>query len=74
VDDSTCELKKMYCLPQYRGQGLGRTLMEFAPIKARELGFKRMILETAAPLKRGHRPIQPLWVSALCSGQSFSTL
>jgi putative acetyltransferase len=78
VDDSTCELRKMYCLPQCRGQGLGRRLMEFALTKARELGFRRMILETASPLKEaiglysrfGFQPYVPAHLSARCD-QAF---
>jgi len=51
VDETTCELRKMYILPNQRGQGLGKQLMEFALSKAREMGFKRVVLETASPLK-----------------------
>ncbi len=51
VDDATCELRKMYVLPDYRGKGLGKCLMEFALKKAKEMGFKRVVLETASPLK-----------------------
>lgn len=50
VDNTTCELRKMYCLPEHRGCGVGRVLMEFALAKARELGYNRVILETASPL------------------------
>lgn len=51
IDGSTCELRKMYALPSQRGKGLGKSLMEFALTKAREMGFKRVVLETASPLK-----------------------
>jgi putative acetyltransferase len=51
VDEMTCELRKMYALPSQRGRGLGKKLMEFALKKAREMGYKRIILETATPLK-----------------------
>jgi putative acetyltransferase len=51
VDETTCELRKMYVLPDYRGKGLGKSLMEFALKKAKEMGFKRVVLETASPLK-----------------------
>lgn len=50
-NDTTCELRKMYCLRSARGQGLGKQLLEFSIQKARELGFTRMVLETASPLK-----------------------
>jgi putative acetyltransferase len=51
VDEMTCELRKMYALPSQRGRGLGKKLMEFALKKAREMGYQRIILETATPLK-----------------------
>lgn len=47
----SCELRKMYCLADSRGKGLGKELLEFALAKARELGFSRITLETASPLK-----------------------
>ena len=49
--DTTCELRKMYCLPTSRGKGLGKMLLELSIEKARELGFSRVVLETASPLK-----------------------
>ena len=47
----TVELRKMYLAPSLRGQGQGRRLLEWALARARELGFARMTLETAAVLK-----------------------
>ena len=46
-----CELKKMYLLPEFRGQGIGKTMLERAIDKARSLGFTRMELDTASVLK-----------------------
>jgi putative acetyltransferase len=51
VDKQTCELRKMYLHKAYRGKGLGKFLLDDALSKARRLGFKRMILETASVLK-----------------------
>lgn len=45
------ELRKMYLSPAVRGRGQGRSLLEWAIDRARELGFRRMTLETAAVLK-----------------------
>lgn len=47
----TVELRKMYLVPALRGRGQGRRLLEWAFTRARELGYTRMTLETAAVLK-----------------------
>jgi putative acetyltransferase len=51
VEEQTCELRKMYLQKAHRGKGLGKLLLEDALSKARQLGFERMVLETAAVLK-----------------------
>jgi putative acetyltransferase len=51
VDKHTSELRKMYLQKAHRGKGLGKLLLEDALSKARQLGFERMVLETAAVLK-----------------------
>jgi len=51
VESRTCELRKMYLHRSCRGKGLGKFLMESALSEARQLGFKRMTLETASVLK-----------------------
>ena len=51
VDKQTCELRKMYLHKAHRGKGLGKLLLEDALSKARQLGFERIILETASVLK-----------------------
>jgi len=51
VSDTICELRKMYLEKSIRGQGHGRRLLEHALARARQLGFDRMVLETANVLK-----------------------
>jgi putative acetyltransferase len=46
IDEKTCELRKMYLLNNYQGQGLGKLMMEDAFKKARELGYSEIVLET----------------------------
>ncbi|MDP2338455.1 MAG: GNAT family N-acetyltransferase [Bacteroidota bacterium] len=46
LPESTCELVKMYLLPEARGIGLGRTLIERCLQMARENGYKQVYLET----------------------------
>jgi len=45
-DVATCELRKMYFLPQARGHGAGAAMMERCLEAARELGFSQCYLET----------------------------
>lgn len=43
---NVCELQKMYFLPQARGRGLGKQMMEFCVAKAREFKYEQIYLET----------------------------
>lgn len=52
LDTDTCELVKMYLLPQARGHGLGRLLIEKCINAAREMGYKKIYLETMPELKQ----------------------
>jgi putative acetyltransferase len=52
LNDNTCELRKMYFLPEIRGFGLGKRLLERAVDHARRLGFRAIVLETISVLQR----------------------
>ncbi len=45
-DADTCELRKMYFLPQARGLGAGRAMMTRCLETARGFGFRRCYIET----------------------------
>lgn len=45
---SVCELRKMYILPEGRGQGGGRLIMDACLEGARSAGYTQMYLETVA--------------------------
>ena len=51
VPGDTCELVKMYLLPEARGLGLGRLLIEKCLQFAKESGYKNVYLETMPELK-----------------------
>ncbi len=51
LPEDTCELVKMYLLPEARGIGLGRKLIEQCLEKANENGFQQIYLETLPELK-----------------------
>ena len=44
----TCELKRLFVLPNYRGQKIARTLIAEALSRARTRGFTRAVLDTDA--------------------------
>lgn len=46
ADEKTCELRKMYFLPEIRGLGLGQELLSMCIEGARKAGYTRMYLET----------------------------
>jgi len=45
-EGNTCELQKMYFLPEARGKGLGAKMIEKCMKKAKEFGFEQCYLET----------------------------
>ena len=51
VEADACEVRKMYLSKSARGKGLGKKLLQRLLQKAKELGFKRVELETASVLK-----------------------
>jgi putative acetyltransferase len=74
VSASICELRKMYLARPVRGQGWGRRLLEHALNRATQLGFARVVLETATILsdaialyeRYGFRPYKPDHFAGRC--------
>lgn len=44
------EVKRVFLRPEWRGQGLGRALMEHLEERARARGYRRLVLESGEPL------------------------
>lgn len=71
---TTCELRKMYLAAAERGRGQGRRLLSHALERAKQLGFRRVELETASVLREaialyvayGFRPFVPTHLSPRC--------
>ena len=52
LPNDTCELVKMYLVPKARGLGLGRILIEKCLQQAKDLGYKKIYLESMPELKQ----------------------
>lgn len=67
LPSNTCELVKMYLLPEARGLGLGRTLIDQCLQTAKEFGFEQIYLETLPELKIAVKAYEKLGFEYLCS-------
>ncbi len=74
MSDKQCELRKMYLLKEFQGNGFGKLLLEVSLKKAVELGYEEMILESNKMLqtanamyrKYGFQEITPEHLSNRC--------
>lgn len=69
----TCELKRLYVLPNWSGYGLGRLLVQSALVKARMLGYQKVILDSLTGLKAANHIYRKLGFTA-CSSYNGNPL
>lgn len=69
IDDTTCEMKRMFVHPHLQGAGIGRALANAVLDEARRLGYRSMVLDTsirqaeaqALYRKLGFQPTEPYY-------------
>jgi len=74
MNNDRAEIRKMYMLPNHRGRGLGKMILQTLIEKAKALGFKSIELETASVLKEaiglyqkfGFQPYASPHIAARC--------
>ena len=60
IDGTTCEMKRLYVRPAFRGHAIGRTLAEHLIAIARDRGFTAMRLDTLPSMQNAMRLYESL--------------
>jgi putative acetyltransferase len=66
AEPTVCELKKMYFLPEARGRGAGRALIERCLAAARAHGFRTCYLETLTGMDAAQRLYERMGFKKIC--------
>lgn len=55
ADEEICELKKMYFLPEVRGKGMGKEIMNTCLAEAKFMGYKKCYIETVSQMEAANK-------------------
>ena len=78
--DDICEMKRLYVRPAFRGRHLGRRMAEDIAQRARELGYRTLVLDTLGTMEAaqalyvsmGFTPAMSYYVNPLPNVKYFS--
>jgi putative acetyltransferase len=78
--DDICEMKRLYVRPPFRGRHLGRRMAEEIARRARDLGYRTLVLDTlgtmeaaqALYISMGFKPAASYYVNPLPNVKYFS--
>jgi ribosomal protein S18 acetylase RimI-like enzyme len=78
--DDICEMKRLYVRPEFRGRHLGRRMAEEIARRARELGYRTLVLDTLGTMEAaqglyvsmGFKPATSYYVNPLPNVKYFS--
>jgi putative acetyltransferase len=71
-DGKTCELRKMYFLPEVRGKGAGKKLLGLCLTTAKELGYTTCYLETLTGMDTAQALYDRFGFKRLCAARPES--
>lgn len=71
IDDTTCELKRMYVRPVFRGDGIGSRLVAGLLASARAAGYRRIVLDSHYTMTGAHRIYEAAGFTFVDSPEGF---